>query len=90
MDKNLNSEGYDLYEITKDQWVLHVKGGNIYNGTFKKLIKYAIVKLGFEMEEIELAIGEMLNKGHNGAHFGMYKTFIFSFIKEFKSVKKAS
>jgi len=85
----LNTAGYDLYEVG-DLWFLHVKGGSVFSGTFYKVARHAISVLGFKATEIEEAIGEMTKNGHNGAHFGMYKGFIFSFNKEFKSVKRAS
>lgn len=91
MDKHLNAAGYDLYEITKDEWILNVKNGPIYAGSFKKVIKHAVVRMGFDLQELELAVSEMVKNGHNGAHFGMYKGFIYSFQKEFKHVgRKAS
>jgi hypothetical protein len=87
MDTNLNTAGYDLYEVSEDHWALNVKGGAIFVGTFKKVVIYAVLRLGFKLEEIEYATREMINKDHNGAHFGMYRGFIFTFQKEFKHVK---
>ncbi len=84
MERNLNTAGYDLYEITKDEWIIHIKNGDIFAGSFKKVIIHAITRLGFSMEEIEISVTEMLKYGHNGAHFGTYKSFIYTFQKEFK------
>ena len=83
---NMNSSGYDLYEITKDEWILHIKDGPMFVGTLKKVGVHAVTKMGFKLEQIEIAVNDMNQRGHNGAHFGMYKDFIFSFKKEFKSV----
>lgn len=89
-NSNLNMAGYDLYEITKDEWILHVKNGPIYSGTFKKVVVHAIKRLGFRLEEFDIACQEMIKYNHNGAHFGMYKGFIYTFQKEFKHDRKAS
>lgn len=87
---NFTSEGYDLYEVTKNEWILHVKNGAIYTGTFKKVIKYAVTKMGFKLEEFDIAVKEMVKYNHNGAHFGMYRGFIYTFQKDFKHVQAAS
>lgn len=87
---NLNTAGYDLYEITRDEWILHVKNGPIFSGSLKKVGLHAVAHMGFKPEELEVAVIEMNRNGHNGAHFGMYKGFIFSFSKEFKNDQKAS
>lgn len=89
MEKHLNSSGYDLYEITPDEWILNVKDGPLYIGTFKKVVKHAI-KMGFKMEELEIAVSEMLKKDHNAAHFGIHKGFIHTFKKDFSDAQKAS
>lgn len=90
MNKILNATGYDLYEVTHNEWVLHVNNGDIYRGTFYKVARYAAAKLNFSLEEIELAAVEMTKIGHNGAHFGAFKRFIYTFNKDFKNVAKAA
>lgn len=90
MEKNINIAGYDLYEITKNEWIMHVKGGPVFAGEFKKVVIHAVTKLGFELGEIEIAVQQMLKNDHNGAHFGTYKSFIYSFRKDFKYDKQAS
>lgn len=57
MQKNLNTQGYDISEISPNDWVLYVKGTtNAYRGNFKQIAKYAIEKLGFKIEELNMAI----------------------------------
>jgi len=90
MDTNLNTAGYDLYEVSGDHWALHVKEGPVFVGSFRKVVTHAVTRLGFKLSEIEIATKEMIKMEHNGAHFGMYKGFIFTFQKEFKHVKQAS
>jgi hypothetical protein len=84
MDKALNSAGYDLYEITKDEWILDTNNGPIFHGTLKKVALYAIRKLGFKVQDFEIATEELVkNPTHNAVHFGMYKTFMFTFNRDF-------
>ena len=90
MERNLNTAGYDLYEIEQDKWALHVKDGPVFIGSFRKVVTHAVTRLKFKLDEIEYATKEMIDKGHNGAHFGMYRGFIFTFQKEFKHVRQAS
>jgi len=87
---NVNTNGYDLYQITQDEWVLHVKGGSSYNGTFKKVVLLMVKNMGFKLSEVQYGAEAMIVKGHNAAHFGMYKGFIHTFNKEFGHGRKAS
>lgn len=79
-----NFEGFNLVEITKDIWRLETIGGRDFNGTFLEVVLYAIIKLGFNINEIDTAVKTMLQENHNAAHFGMWARFMFSFnsIKE--------
>ncbi len=87
---NLNASGYDLFEITKDEWILNVRGGALFTGTLRTVVLHCVKSLGFKLSEIEVALFEMHKNDHNGAHFGVYKGFIFSFQKDFKYERKAS
>lgn len=86
-EANINTAGYDLYEVTQDEWIINAKGGPLFAGTFKDVVKHAIAKMGFELEEIEIATQEMIKMGHNAAHFGMFRGFIYTFNKEFNERK---
>lgn len=84
----LNSAGFDLYEIYPNQWMLHDKTDmRVYNGTLVEIGKFAVQTFGFELSEIEFAIKEMYKRDHNGSHFGMNRTFIFTFKKDFDAKK---
>lgn len=89
MEKNINISGYDLYEITKDEWILNVRSGPLHVGTFKDVVKLAVTKLRFSLEEVEFAVKEMIRTDHNAAHFGVQGSFIHTFHKDFNE-KKAS
>lgn len=95
METSINSAGYDMWEIGPDQWLMDVKGTNkVYVGTFKQVVKHSVEKLGFELESfneaIEIFIDKQEKEGHNGIHFGMYRTFIFTFKREYWDRKKLS
>lgn len=81
METSINSAGYDLYEVQTDSWVLSDRIGGYCTGTFKNVVKGAIL-MGFEMKEIEIAVEEMIKHGHDASHFGMYKGFIYTFQRE--------
>lgn len=91
METSLYSAGYDLYEISKDEWHMTDLDSRVYMGTFKEVVKHAVTMWGFKLSEVEIAISEMVNKGHNAAHFGVYKKFIFTFnLKRYKNGRQAS
>lgn len=73
--------GYKLFNLGS-HWELHSSGG-IYKGSFELVRAHALFKLGFEEEDIEIAVGEMHKNFHNGAEFGIYKRFIFTFERNF-------
>ena len=82
----LNTAGYDLYEVSNNEWVLECKNGTKYEGTFAKVIRVAILTLDFNADDIDSAVVAMLEKGHDAIHFGMYKKWIFTFSKEVRHV----
>jgi hypothetical protein len=74
------SKGYQLIDIGP-YWELHSPRG-IYRGNFKKVCTYAALALGMSLDEIDVAIQEMEKQFHNGAEFGINRTFLFTFDKE--------
>lgn len=84
-----NFEGYNLIEYSKDEWYLQVIGQVAYKGTFRQAIIFAISKLGFKIEELDMAINIMLQEDHNIAHFGMYRGFMYSHRQDFSKRKVA-
>lgn len=86
METKTNALGYDLFEITSDEWILNIRGGDLFAGSFQDTLRYSI-KMGFELDELEHAVNEMMKLGHNGAHFGVFKGFIHTFNKDFTARK---
>jgi len=87
MFEKMDAKGYDLYEAFTDQWVIDLKNGQAFHGTFKEVAKAMVGQLGFEANEIEDAVTYMTKLGHNAAHFGTFQRFIFSFNKEVDNEK---
>lgn len=84
-----NIEGYNLIETKDNLWTIQVINGHCFSGTFLEVIMYAILRLGFNIDELDLAVKEMVDNNHNAAHFGMWSRFIFSFNKA-EEYRKAS
>lgn len=89
MFEYVNAMGYDIVDLGDDQWLLDVKGVSKYHGTFAELVRFCVKKYGFEINELEMAVGVMVRSDHNALSFGAYKTFIYSFNQEVPRVKKA-
>ena len=92
MEKYLSSEGYDLIEVTNDEWILNVKGTpNVFTGSFRKIAKFAVERLGFKVEALNMAIEEYIksqDEGHDAIHFDMNKTPLYTFKTERVITKK--
>jgi hypothetical protein len=84
MFERYNSAGYDLYQPFPElnQWVIDLKNGQAYHGKFNEVVSYMVSNLDFYFQDIEIAVKEMTDKWNNCAHFGINRTFIFSFNKE--------
>lgn len=86
MDTRLNTAGYNLYEVSSDEWIFDSNTGPFYAGSFRDVVSH-MAQIGFQLDEIETAVRNMVNEDYNGAHFGMYKCFLFSFQKDFNNSK---
>jgi hypothetical protein len=69
--------GYKLLDIGP-HWELHSSTG-VYRGSLEMVRSYAVLRLGFLVEDIDIAVREMDKNFHDGAEFGIYKRFIFTF-----------
>lgn len=79
--------GYELVEVEKDIWFLQVDNEQPYYGTFKEVVRFAIIYHDFTLDEIESAVQNMLELNHNAANFGIYGGFIFSYKYSFDTRK---
>lgn len=91
MTKDINSftpEGYNLIEVESNSWAIQVIGDTVFTGTFREVILFSIVRLGFTMEELNIALNDMLTNGDDTAHFGIYRTFLYTFHTGWKHNRK--
>lgn len=51
-------------------------------GPFEEVIRFAILNLGFEADELELGVSNMMVSDNSIAHFGVNRTFIYSYSLE--------
>jgi hypothetical protein len=72
--------GYKLFDFGS-HYELHWRKG-VFRGDLKKITTYAVIDLGFEVDEIELAVVEMNKHFHNAAEFGIMRRFMFTFDNE--------
>lgn len=75
-----SSKGYQLIDFGS-HWEMHSSKG-IYRGGFRQVCTYAVLELGFSMKELEIGVVEMEKTFHNGAEFGIFKRFMYTFDKE--------
>lgn len=79
------SKGYQLFNLGS-HWELHSASG-VFKGDLRKVCTYAVADLGFPFKELEIAVEEMEKNFHDGAEFGIYQSFIFTFDKGDKYAK---
>jgi len=82
--------GYNLMETDHGFWSINSADHIIFNGHFLEVVYFMVKKLGFHIDDIEEAIEIMEENGHNGIHFGVFKTVIYTFDAETKNGRKAS
>jgi hypothetical protein len=70
-----------MYEIRyrDNKWEVHTQGQGAYEGSMLGIIMFCVIKLGFTYEDIREGIEEMTWNDHDTAHFGIYRTFIYSY-----------
>lgn len=77
---------YNIYDLGNGKWQVHSVDHGAYEGSFRQIMAYLYVELGFKHEELDFGIQEMCRNDHDGMHFGIYKCFIYSFKREQKNV----
>jgi hypothetical protein len=85
MKHSVETSGYYLIENSHDDWTFRA-GQFAFRGTFKKVVTFAIIRYGFRADDIDIAIKEMIKHGNDAIHFGIYKTFIFTFNQKDRKV----
>jgi hypothetical protein len=69
---------YDLVMNISGSWTLKGSDTILFYGTLKEVVTHMVRKCNFELSEIKFALEDMEVKGHTRAHFGMFKSLIFT------------
>jgi len=77
---------YELYQLNQNLYQIHSSEPyhNAMEGTMLAIGTYMVSQLGFKPVELEAALLDMLEQDRDAAHFGIMKTFIYSFNKDDK------
>lgn len=75
-----------MYMIENDKWQIHPKGKKAFEGNLRQVMTYAVIELGIEFMELDVAVQEMGKHDHNGIEFGVLKKFLFTFSNESKKL----
>ena len=69
-----------MYKINVigDTWSLNSSNFDLVKGSFREVSQFMVFDLDFEYSEIKLAADQMHESGHDRAHFGVLKSFIYS------------
>jgi hypothetical protein len=83
MNKSFVS-GYKLYDRSNGLWQMQTPNG-IFSGSLRMVCKYAVLRLDFHINELEIGVLEMEKHFHNAAEYGIYKSFMWSYDLEDKN-----
>jgi hypothetical protein len=88
--EELLASGYNLMERKHGLWSIEAIGHSSFTGSFMAVVYYMIKRMGFDIDDIEEAIEVMEDSNHNAVHFGVYRTWIYTFDAETKNGQIAS
>jgi len=77
---------YNLYKLEENRYQIHSSRPEVkaMDGTLLAILTYCTYALGFKTYELETALLDMLNNDKNASHFGVNRTFIYSFDRKTK------
>ena len=78
---------YNLYFLKK-VWRIEVDSGGYFEGSLKEVTAYCETYLAFSTKEIDAALDDMVKKKTDSAHFGVIRSFIYSFDREHKEMQE--
>lgn len=90
MIEKYRATGYTLYEPFDNKWVIDCNDGHKYYGSFKEVVNFMCKELLFDLDEVTYGMDAMLKADNNAMHFGINRTFIYSYNKDVSDVSKAS
>jgi len=74
---------YNLYFL-ETKWRLEHDYGGYVEGTLKEVITFGEAYWGFTQKEVDIALEEMVKRKHDSAHFGIARSFIYTFDREYE------
>ena len=79
---------YEIYKIDENLYQVHssFKGVSAREGTLYSIYKYCVHILGFDPDELEVALTEMVWNENDSCHFGVNRIFMWSFNRSEKKV----
>jgi hypothetical protein len=89
-----NSRGYNIFEISENIWVFEVVNGQLFTGTLREVVIFAVTRFGLKLSQVEIAINSIADsvgkENYNAVHFGVLGSFIYPFNKDFQVKRMAS
>lgn len=73
----MTSLGYIVSDLGNGSWQIRSPRGS-FIGSKDQVFTYSIMELGFMRKELDLGAQVMLKRNNTQAHFGIFKTFIFT------------
>ncbi len=75
---------YNLYKLDEDLYQIHSSftGEKAMEGTLLGILTYATHTLKFSPDELEYALLDMLKNDNDVGHFGINRSFIYSYKKK--------
>lgn len=70
--------GFKLLRDSSGNYKL-VSSRGTFKGTAQEVMRHAIVEHGFTQEELDFGMQAMAGSSHDGAEFGMFRMFMWSF-----------
>lgn len=82
---------YEIYKLSEDLYQVHstFTGEIAMEGTCLAILTYCVHTLGFEANELEYALLDLIKYDRDAAHFGIARRFIYSFNRKDKYGKSA-
>ena len=77
---------YELYKLGDDLYQIHSTfyGEKAMEGNLASIMTYAVKFLQFDINELEVALVDMLQNDKDAANFGINRMFIYSFNRSTK------
>ena len=88
MVRKLAKKMYEIYKIDPDTFQIHshYAQDRSMEGSQLAILTYAAFSLGFDPDELQAALLNMIETGTDSAHFGVNRTFLYCFNRSERKV----